>query len=289
MARGLHKTDGTMQRSAGLEKIHRLEIANLSDSGRKRANNEDSTATDEQSGLVVVADGMGGYRSGEIASAIAVSVIVEDIRNEMSKHCGAESNGVTTTAAALIQNAVKNANATIFRTAQNDPKCCGMGTTVVCALFNGGRITIAHVGDSRVYRLRDQQFKQLTSDHSLVQELVDRGVYSPQQASVHTPRNLVTRALGIDLTVEIDVTEEDIRTDDIFLLCTDGLNDMVGDEDIQAIVENFRADLNGAAQRLINLANENGGKDNVSVVLAKVLGSPRPKRWRVPGLPKAFS
>ena len=144
-----------------------------------------------------------------------------------------------------------------------------MGTTIVAAMFSLGRVTIAHVGDSRIYRYRGDELKQVTSDHSLVQELIDRGFFTPEEAQANTPKNLVTRALGIDEHVEVDVQELETEAGDIFLLCSDGLNDMVNDEEIRLTLSKYSANLFQAAQELVRLANQGGGKDNISVVLAR--------------------
>ena len=251
--------------------IDKLEIANVSDTGRRRPHNEDSTLSDIDNGLVVLADGMGGYKAGEVASAIAVTAAHGDVlsglknikRGEMDPDTGlhAESR--------IVKSAIIKANSTIYSSAEKDPECQGMGTTIVVALFHSGVVTIAHVGDSRLYRLRGRQFEQVTKDHSLIQELIDRGLYTPEEAHQKTPKNLVTRALGIEAKVEVDVMEVPVETSDIFLLCSDGLNDMVDDEEIHLTLSKYSANLVDAASELVRLANENGGKDNVSVVLVR--------------------
>ncbi len=153
-----------------------------------------------------------------------------------------------------------------------------MGTTLVCAMFYDNKVSLAHVGDSRAYRLRNNKFEQLTLDHSLLQELVDRGFYSEEEAQRSTNRNYVTRALGVEPTVEVEVHEHDVLPDDVFLLCSDGLPDMVEDEDIHLTISTFNASLDVVGQQLVNLANEHGGRDNVSVMLAQVLESFAAKR-----------
>lgn len=249
---------------------HSLEVINLSDTGRKRPHNEDSCVSDPGIGLAVIADGMGGYKAGEVASAIAVMRILTDVRAGL-RHCrraAGPGNGLSA-ASELVRRAITEANADIYHTAQTEPQCQGMGTTVVSTLFHDDRVTIAHVGDSRLYRLRGDDFQQLTSDHSLVQELIDRGFFTPEEAAENTPRNLVTRALGIDPEVQVDVREEAVRSGDIYLLCTDGLNDMVPDEEIRLTLSKYSANLVAAGHELIRLANEKGGKDNISVILAR--------------------
>ena len=248
-----------------------IEVANVSDTGLKRPHNEDSAVTDSGLGLAIVADGMGGYKAGEVASAIAAQLILNEVRAGMvagGANGAAGSTGLSQ-ASLLIRDAVAKANAEVFRTAQEIPQCQGMGTTVVVVFYHGGKVSIAHVGDSRVYRLRGDDFKQITRDHSLIQELVDRGFFTPEEAAENTPKNLVTRALGIEQTVEVDVQEQDLESGEIYLLCSDGLNDMVDDEEIHLTLSKYSANLLQAATELVRLANEKGGKDNVSVVLVR--------------------
>jgi len=149
-------------------------------------------------------------------------------------------------------------------------QCQGMGTTVVTAITFNDRISIANVGDSRLYRLRSDDFKQITKDHSLVQELIDRGLFSPEEAEKNAPKNLVTRALGLDSKVEVDIIEDQIDAGDIYLLCSDGLTDMVKDEEIHLTLSKYSANLALAADKLVEIAKEYGGKDNISVILARV-------------------
>ena len=254
-----------------------LEIANVSDTGRRRPHNEDSTLSDLDNGLVVLADGMGGYKAGEVASAIAVTDSHHNILKGLSKVSGKAVDSKTglRPESSLIKNSIIVANSNIYNSAQTDPQCQGMGTTIVVALFYDGIASVAHVGDSRMYRKRANKFEQITKDHSLIQELIDRGLYSPEEAHEKTPKNLVTRALGIEDKVEVDVMEVPVENGDIFLLCSDGLNDMVDDEEIHLTLSKYSANLVQAAQELVNLANAKGGKDNTSVILVRVLdGNP---------------
>ena len=248
-----------------------IEVANISDTGQKRPHNEDSAVTDSSLGLAIVADGMGGYKAGEVASAIAAQLILNEVRAGIAGANATEpdQDSGLSQASLVVRNAVSRANAEVFRTAQEVPQCQGMGTTVVVVFYHGDKVSIAHVGDSRVYRLRGNEFKQITRDHSLIQELVDRGFFTPEEAAENTPKNLVTRALGIEQTVEVDVQEQDLMADEIYLLCSDGLNDMVDDEEIHLTLSKYSANLVLAATELVRLANEKGGKDNVSVVLVR--------------------
>lgn len=249
-----------------------IEFASVSDKGRKRPHNEDSSVTDTGVGLALVADGMGGYKAGEVASAIAAKSVLDGMRESGGKprtrRPGPEAQA-SSAEALLIRECIQAANRHIFDTAHSIPQCHGMGTTIVAALFTDGRVTLAHVGDSRIYRFRDDELKQVTNDHSLVQELIDRGFFTPEEAQANTPKNLVTRALGIDEQVEVDVQEMETLPGDIFLLCSDGLNDMVTDEEIRLTLSKYSANLSQAAHELVRQANEGGGKDNVSVVLAR--------------------
>jgi protein phosphatase len=248
-----------------------LEIANLSDVGRRRPHNEDSTLSDAARGLVVLADGMGGYKAGEVASAIAVATIHHQISEGLKRlqDGGADASGQSPESN-LLRKAVTQANSGIYQTAQREPQCQGMGTTVVVALFRKDRLIVAHVGDSRLYRQRAGSFSQVTRDHSLIQELIDRGLYTPEEAAKNTPKNLVTRALGIEADVQVDVMEEKALPGDVYLLCSDGLNDMVDDEEIHLTLSKYSANLAQAGEELIRLANAKGGKDNISVVLIRV-------------------
>ena len=250
----------------------KIELVSVSDTGRKRPHNEDSAITHPKIGLALVADGMGGYRAGEVASAIAAKAILDVIgsnlhvaQDQRSEHSGC----ALSKQAVLVRDSILGANRQIFKTATAVPECLGMGTTIVTTLFYNNRVIIAHVGDSRVYRYRDNQLAQVTNDHSLVQELIDRGFGAAEDAEANTPRNIVTRALGIGENVEVDVKEEAALPGDIYLLCSDGLNDMVDDKEIRLTLSKYSGNLVGTAHELVGLANESGGQDNISVVLAR--------------------
>jgi protein phosphatase len=251
----------------------KIDFAELTDTGRVRDHNEDAIGSDPEIGLMVLADGMGGYNAGEVASGIAVQIVSElategagrENRDEIDAHSGLMRQSI------VLRDAVYRANKIIFQTAQSQTHCEGMGTTIVACMFYDNKVSIAHVGDSRAYRLRGGAFEQLTLDHSLLQELVDRGFYSAEEAQRSTNRNYVTRALGVEPTVEVEVHEYDVLPDDIYLLCSDGLPDMVEDEDIHLTISTFNASLDIVGKQLIELANDHGGRDNVSVQLAQVL------------------
>jgi PPM family protein phosphatase len=250
-----------------------LEVASLSHPGMVRAHNEDAVFVDGAAGLAVLADGMGGYNAGEVASGIAVDVITRNMlpellsRRDLTKVDG--SSGLTH-AALLLQQNIEVANKTIYDAAQARPECAGMGTTIVASVFRGNRASIGHVGDSRCYRLRGHTLEQLTRDHSLLQEQIDSGMLTPERAKYSLNKNLVTRALGIDESAPVDVVEYRVETGDLYLLCSDGLTDMVDAEVIGPILARNRASLAGAAAELVDLANRNGGRDNISVVLVGI-------------------
>jgi protein phosphatase len=232
-------------------------------------------AFDGELGLLVLADGMGGYNAGEVASGIAVKTIFNLVREALAQQdlTAADRISGLTRPSIILRDAIQRANKIIYQTARSQPNCEGMGTTVVAALFFDNRVSIAHVGDSRLYRVRGAELEQVTLDHSLLQELVDRGFYSPEEAQRASNKNYVTRALGVESTVEVELQESEVHRGDLYLLCSDGLSDMVEDDDMHLTVSTFGANLNSVAQHLIQLANDNGGKDNISVVMTQVLES----------------
>jgi protein phosphatase len=250
-----------------------LEIASCTDPGMVRSHNEDSIASDPANGLAVLADGMGGYNAGEVASGMATTVITTEMQQLLAKVQPHEVDPQTNRVLAgeLVREQVMKANASIYHAAQSQPQYAGMGTTLVVCLFYDNKALVAHLGDSRLYRMRDGQLTQVTRDHSLLQEQIDSGLITAAQAKHAQHKNLVTKALGIDPSVEPEMHEYDTRPGDIYLLCSDGLCDMVEDDDISMTLEALGANLKLAAQQLVQMANDNGGKDNVSVILVRVL------------------
>jgi serine/threonine protein phosphatase PrpC len=252
---------------------HALEIASQTHPGRVRAHNEDSLSCEPSCGLVVLADGMGGYNAGEVASGITVSVLTTEIKHSLQdirpEDKGEDGEDV---AVELLRENVQKANASIFHAAQSQPQYAGMGTTVVAGLFYDNHLAVAHVGDSRMYRLRGDDFEAVTRDHSLLQEQIDSGMISKEDARLSRNKNLVTRAVGIDANVSTEVHVHEVETGDIYLLCSDGLNDMVEDDKIGGTLHALRSNITLAADQLVKMANENGGRDNVSVILVKVKG-----------------
>jgi serine/threonine protein phosphatase PrpC len=252
-----------------------LEIVRLTDIGRQRNHNEDAVSSDDTLGFVVLADGMGGYKAGEVASQMAVLSITAELMKTMSTRCpGKVDLGLGKQAEALLLlNAVKNANEVIYSVSQSQQQCAGMGTTLVVGVFTNNKLLVGHIGDSRMYRLRSQLLSQITEDHSLLQEQIKLGLITAEQAKFASNKNLVTRALGIDPEVELELNECDVEVGDIYLFCSDGLTDFVDDEEIQYALNKFMSDMNVAARMLVQMANENGGKDNISVILVRVKGS----------------
>lgn len=253
--------------------LHKIAAAELTDTGRVRDHNEDAIGSNLEAGLYVLADGMGGYNAGEVASSIAVKTVKDLVSEAVDREDRAATEGDTgmMRQTIVLRDAISRANKIIQQTAQSQASCEGMGTTIVACLFYDNRLSIAHVGDSRLYRVRDNRLEQITMDHSLLQELVDRGFYSREEAEKATNRNYVTRALGVEPTVQVDLAEIDVLPGDLFLLCSDGLTDMVDDEEIHLTVSTFSANLDMIGQQLIQLSNDHGGKDNISVVLTRVL------------------
>ena len=245
-------------------------IRGLTDQGLVRDHNEDSIGSDPNLGIVVVADGMGGHKGGEVASALAVDTILSALAKTLPDMQTGETDDTTgySLESMAIEAAIKEANSVIYKAAQNNNKYEGMGTTVVVVLFYDNRITVAHVGDSRVYRMRNKNMEQLTRDHTLLQELVDRGFYTREEAQQSMNKNLVTRAVGVNPTVDVDLLEDFAIPDDIYLLCSDGLTDMIDDGLIEDIISNYADNLERVARELVHQANEHGGKDNVSALLA---------------------
>ena len=233
------------------------------DPGLTRDNNEDSVVFDASTQLAVLADGMGGYNAGEVASGMATAFI----KSEMSRWLAqAGKNANAREVRRALEICVDNANRSIFNASNSNSQYTGMGTTLVVGVFQDGRIMLGHIGDSRCYRLRGNEFSQITKDHSLLQEQIDAGLITPEQAATSLNKNLVTRALGVEDVVMLETNEHRSEVGDIYLMCSDGLSDMVSDEDIAAIML-VQEDLDTKAKALIDAANAGGGRDNISVLL----------------------
>jgi PPM family protein phosphatase len=247
-----------------------FEYYSQTDPGLIRENNEDSVALDPVNQVVVLADGMGGYNAGEVASAMATGFIHTELGRWMTE--GGHEAHVRELKRAM-EICVDNANRSIFNAANSNPLYAGMGTTLVMGVFQGPRAMIGHVGDSRCYRLRGRVLQQITRDHSLLQEQIDAGLISPEQAQFATHKNLVTRALGVEDTVLLEVNEFRVEDGDLYLFCSDGLSDMVSDERIAALMMEDTP-LEHMGRQLVDCANHNGGRDNISVILAQARAKP---------------
>jgi protein phosphatase len=250
-----------------------LEIASATHTGMVRSHNEDAIAADGGVGLAVLADGMGGYNAGEVASGIAVALITSEMRQAIPKtnlHALSQEEG-DLQAVRMLKGVVTKTNTSIFESANSQPQYAGMGTTLVVALFRDNRVSVAHIGDSRLYRMRNERLDKVTRDHSLLQEQIDSGMLSKEAARRSQNKNLVTRALGIEPEVEPEIHTYDAQPGDIYLLCSDGLNDMVEDEDIELTLNAMGSNLPLAANQLVQMANDNGGRDNISVILVKIV------------------
>ena len=243
------------------------ELCSQTDTGLARDNNEDAVAFDPASQLFILADGMGGYNAGEVASAMAVSFINAELGRWLLQVGGEASLREIRRAMTIC---VDNANHAVFDAAHTNAHYAGMGTTLVVGVFQADRLVLGHIGDSRCYRLRGRVLQQITKDHSLLQEQLDAGLITPQQAITALNKNLVTRALGVEDAVLLDVHEHRVEAGDVYLICSDGLSDMLTDEQIAKIL-NTHVNLVEKAQHLVTAANDNGGRDNISVLLGQAL------------------
>ncbi len=227
-----------------------------SDTGRRRRRNEDNYVVAPP--LFAVADGMGGAQAGEVASRLAASALE-------GGDAGGPPEGLE-----RIDSLIQEANRRIYDRASTDPTASGMGTTMTVALVDGMTVAIGHVGDSRAYLVRDERMEQLTEDHSLVNELQKSGKLSAEEAHVHPQRSVITRAVGTDPDVDVDGFTIEAEEGDVFLICSDGLSDMVDDEEILELVHTHRDDLDKAVKALVAAANRGGGEDNITAVAFRI-------------------
>ena len=247
-----------------------LEFHSATDRGRIRSNNEDSIAVVEPAGLMVLADGMGGYNAGEVASGMATAFIEQELGRWLQEAGDADDQAVSN----AMDVCVDNANRSIFNAAHANAQYAGMGTTLVLGVFRGSRLLLGHIGDSRGYRWRDGQIQQLTRDHSLLQEQIDAGLISPEQAAYSHQKNLVTRAMGVEDVVLLELHSHAVHPGDWYLLCSDGLSDMLDDARIAEVLRSSPDDVGKAAQALVDAANQAGGRDNIAVILVAVHAVP---------------
>ncbi len=250
-----------------------LEIVVKTDPGIVRGHNEDAVFANPNQGYVILADGMGGYNAGEVASGMATMFLSSELETALLATAAHEIDSASGQSFAhqCILDKVSTVNRAIYESSEHNAQYAGMGTTLLLALFYDDQVTVAHIGDSRLYRLRGDSFAALTRDHSLLQEQIDSGMISAADARFSQNKNLVTRALGVDPDVDTEIHDYTVESGDIYLLCSDGLNDMVEDEKIALTLQMLSANLELAATQLIEMANDNGGRDNVSVILVKVL------------------
>jgi protein phosphatase len=233
-------------------------VAVITDTGRKRRLNEDAYVCEPP--LFAIADGMGGAQAGEVASRLAAAAL---------KESGAETGGEQ-----RVFDLIQEANRRVYDRSSTDPNTSGMGTTITVALAEGDSVAFGHVGDSRAYLIRDGRMEQVTEDHSLVNELMKSGKLSPEEAEAHPQRSVITRALGTDPDVDADTFTIEARPGDLFLLCSDGLTDMVDEQAILDVVERHRGDIDSALRALVKAANRSGGEDNITVVAFEIEAGP---------------
>jgi serine/threonine protein phosphatase PrpC len=230
-------------------------VASVTDTGRKRRRNEDAYVSEPP--LFAIADGMGGAQAGEVASQLAAAAV--------SEGGAADGRGEE-----RIFQLIQEANRRVYDRASTDPHTSGMGTTMTVAIVDGDQVAFGHVGDSRAYLIRDGEMQQLTEDHSLVNELMKSGKLSREEADIHPQRSVITRAVGTDPDVDVDTFTVDAETGDLFLLCSDGLTDVVSEEEILDLVERNRGDIDRALKALVKEANRGGGEDNITVVAFEI-------------------
>lgn len=254
----------------------KIEARGVTDVGQRRDHNEDALLVDEELGLFVVADGMGGHAGGGTASRLAVETMQAAIRHARTAEPDAFGTGRGVEESAVpdvLREAVEEACAVIYRTAQGDPELAGMGTTVTAALVDGRSAYIAHVGDSRCYLLREGRIYQVSEDHSLVNEQLKAGVISADEAKHSRFRNIITRSVGFEQQVQVDLLGVELEGGDALVICCDGLSNLVDDSEILAIVEESALDV--APGRLVALANDRGGDDNITVIVLRATEAPQ--------------
>src|SRR5687768_4007520 len=244
-----------------------LDFALKTHPGLVRPLNEDAIGADPSCGLFVLADGLGGYNAGEVASVMAISSVLERLASAIDT---LDADDGTFTPDEAIYDTVTDINSNIYNAALNSTAFEGMATTLVIGWFLSGRLWVAHTGDSRLYRYRDSMLEQLTRDHSFSQELLDAGMVTEEEARSLPAKNLVTRALGAGADIEPEIHNVDVLAGDIILLCSDGLTEMVGSYEIEGLLSINEEDMHETARRLVDLANESGGRDNISVIVVRV-------------------
>ena len=243
-----------------------LDAVGFSDAGTVRQFNEDRVVVDAALGLLLLADGMGGHRAGDVAAHMGIDIVHRALRARFAKASTSPPSLL-----AAVHQSINQANEAIHQAARTPGAREGMGTTLAVVAFDDASAVIGHVGDSRIYRLRDDELTLLTRDDSLVREAVEQGLISASDAADSHNRSLVTQALGVAPTIDAHVHAIDVREEDVILVCSDGLSDLVAHDDIELIVNTLKINLPLAARTLIDTAKDNGGYDNVSVILARVV------------------
>ena len=246
----------------------KLIIAGCTDPGLRRNHNEDHIGFNQDMGIAVLADGMGGHQAGEIASHMAVESVLENLQNLADRETSRSITG--SQLLEYVSNTISYSNSMIYQASEALDEHKGMGTTLVAAIVQGSQFYAGHVGDSRIYLYREESLMRITKDHSLVQDLVDRGFYTEEEARMASVGHIVTRALGTKAEVEVDTVQHEIVDGDLLLLCSDGLSDMVADWLIEETLKDRGTELHTTAKKLVELANQNGGKDNISVILVQL-------------------
>jgi protein phosphatase len=247
-----------------------LEFAGLTHTGLVRAHNEDALQICADAGFAVLADGMGGYNAGEVASTITTDVITKALRAKLASQWLQVFMPSNASVQRWMVDAIEEANVSVIDAAQLNSEYAGMGTTVVLAFCHQDKLLLAHVGDSRAYRFRARTLDQITHDHSVLQAQIDAGLVSAEYAQYSPIKNLITRAVGVQYDIEIEIHEHQMQEGDLYLLCSDGLTDMLNHDEIQQLMAQHAGDLKVCAQSLVDHANAYGGRDNISVVLFRV-------------------
>ncbi|MCH8175305.1 MAG: Stp1/IreP family PP2C-type Ser/Thr phosphatase [Proteobacteria bacterium] len=244
-----------------------VKITGITDTGLQRSANEDHIGFDEGLGIAVLADGMGGHKAGGTASRMAVDSVLENLKKLINQETSVPIT--SSQLLAMVSNTISDSNSEIYQASSVNSDFKGMGTTMVAAVIKGSQLVVGHVGDSRAYLFRNKFLSRITRDHSLLQELIDKGFYTELEARTATVGHVVTRALGTRAEVEVDAARHELEHHDLVLLCSDGLTDMVSDSLIEVVLQDAQ-DVESAAKTLVELANEHGGRDNISVILVQV-------------------
>jgi len=251
-----------------------LFMAGKTDTGLKRDHNEDFIAWDAERGLALLADGMGGHKAGDVASRMSVEHIEKSLLAALAQPLPPAAEGEASPIAGLLDQAIDEANSSVFAAGEENAEQKGMGTTLVALMLHGDRVLVAHVGDSRLYRLHGRELSAVTRDHSLVRQMM--GIMTEEEAHDSPFTHVITQAVGVREAVDAEIQEFEARAGDIYLLCSDGLSDLVNENEIAETLLAAQGNWERAAQRLVDLANQHGGRDNISVVIVGI-GPPRGK------------